>query len=301
MPGGLITTVSSRNAICCRSAVFQAPTNGLAGGSAAGPAQAAGKRAARASATPFDLFRLQQVKRSLLPELAAQGPLDLAAGGFRQRAGPQQRDLIRHDLVLGDNRLANAPNDLVDVDAVAPGALDLLNHDETLRAVPVLRREGRAAVATQRRMRLLDGVLDVLRVVIGAADDHDILDPAGDVQFAALVEEAEIAGAQPAPARARLAGNGRPERGGACLGVHPIAARDIGARDPDLADLPGAEPGQGVGIDDRDPLAGNRAPASDNRLRVVRIVGRRNTTGAQAIAADGSRHRAGTAPAGGNQ
>ena len=61
-PGWLITTVSSRNAICCRSAVFQAPTNGLAGGSAAGPAQAAGKRAARArvsaGATPRDPFRL---------------------------------------------------------------------------------------------------------------------------------------------------------------------------------------------------------------------------------------------------
>src|SRR6476659_1651715 len=125
MPGGLITTVSSRNAICCRSAVFQAPANGLAGGSAAGPAQAAGKSAARARAMPRDLFRLQQVKRSLLPQLAAPGPLDLAAGGLRQGAGPQQRDLIRHDLVLADNRLANAPDDLGDVDTVAPGALDL--------------------------------------------------------------------------------------------------------------------------------------------------------------------------------
>ena len=44
----------------------------------------------------------------------------------------------------------------------------------------------------------LHGVLDVLRIMVGAADDDDVLDAAGDEQLAGLVEEAEIAGAQPA-------------------------------------------------------------------------------------------------------
>src|SRR5918998_237364 len=61
-----------------------------------------------ASGTP----RSQKIKRSLLPQLAAQGPLDLAAGRFRQGSRPQQRDLVRHDLVLGDYRLANTPDNV---------------------------------------------------------------------------------------------------------------------------------------------------------------------------------------------
>src|SRR6185436_19106910 len=105
----------------------------------------------------------------------------------------------------------------------------------------------------QRRVAALHGVLDVLRVMVGAADDDDLLDAAGDEQLARRVEKAEIAGAQPALAfLARyLSGEGRR----ACLGVAPVAARDIGAGDPDLADQPGVEPPAVVGIDDRDPLA----------------------------------------------
>ncbi len=107
---------------------------------------------------------------------------------------------MRHDVVPGDDRLADEPDNVGDVDAVAVGALDLLDDDEPFRVGLIADREGRAAVATQRRVRLLDGILDILRIVIGAADDDDVLDAAGDVQLAGIVEETEIAGAQPASA-----------------------------------------------------------------------------------------------------
>ena len=145
-----------------------------------------------------------------------------------------------HDVVPGDDRLADAPDNIGDVDAVAVRALDLLDDDEPFRAVAVMRREGRAAVAAQRRVRLLDGVLDILRVVIGAADDDDVLEAASDVQLAGIVEEAEIAG--PQPMLKLIAGNFRSERDGACLRLAPVAARDIRTGNPDFADPPGSEP-----------------------------------------------------------
>ena len=88
----------------------------------------------------------------------------------------------------------------------------------------------------------------------------------------------------------------RPERGGARLGVAPVAARDIRAGNPDFADLPGAEPDAAVGVDDRDKLAADRAAASDERRASAGSRGGATRPARSAIAADGARHRAG-APA----
>src|SRR5260370_12416905 len=139
----------------------------------------------------------QPVERACQPELPAQIALDLAAGGLGQGARPQQRDLMGHDLMLADDRLADAVDDLIDADAVALGALDFLDDDEFLRRIAIADGECRTAMPPQCRMAALHGILDVLRIVVGAADDHDLLDPAGDEQLAGRVEKAEIAGAQP--------------------------------------------------------------------------------------------------------
>src|SRR5260370_42148498 len=72
----------------------------------------------------------QPVERACQPELPAQIALDLAAGGLGQGARPQQRDLIGHDLMLADDRLADAVDDLIDSVAVALGARDFLDDYE---------------------------------------------------------------------------------------------------------------------------------------------------------------------------
>ncbi len=77
---------------------------------------------------------------------------------------------------------------------VVGGALVLVHHDQPL-LIPDLDREGRAAARAQRRVGPLDRKFDVLRIKIAAADDDQVLEPAGDEQLA-TVEEAEIAGAQ---------------------------------------------------------------------------------------------------------
>src|SRR5215469_11714278 len=85
---------------------------------------------------------LQFAERPLQPKLAAQRPLDLAAGGPGQSAWAQQHDLMGHDLVLADDRLANLSDDFVGHDAVARGALDLLHDDELFRLVTLADGEG---------------------------------------------------------------------------------------------------------------------------------------------------------------
>src|SRR5216683_7155716 len=99
--------------------------------------------------------------------------------------------------MLADDRLADAADDFVRCDAVALRALDFLDDDEFFRRIAIADGECRAAMPPQCRMAALHGILDVLRIVVGAADDHDLLDSAGDEQLAGRVEKAEIAGAQP--------------------------------------------------------------------------------------------------------
>src|SRR5205085_7082778 len=116
----------------------------------------------------------------------------------------------------------------------------------------------------QCRMALLHGLLDILRVVVGAADDDDILDAAGDEQLAARVDKTEIAG--PQPRAVFLPDDPRPERCLALVRIAPIALRDIGAGHPDLADAAVRKPLSALGVDDRDFLAGERAAAADDGL-----------------------------------
>ena len=51
------------------------------------------------------------------------------------------------------------------------------------------------AVVPDQSGRLLDNVLDVLRIVVLAAQDDHVLDAAADEQFA-VVEETHVAGSQ---------------------------------------------------------------------------------------------------------
>ena len=75
--------------------------------------------------------------------------------------------------------------------------------------------------------RGVEGRLDLLRVdVLAAADDH-VLDAVDDPQVAVLVEDADVAGVQPAVGD-RLDGVGGPVE---------IAAHDVGAADDHLAPL----------------------------------------------------------------
>src|SRR6266536_2989031 len=73
-----------------------------------------------------------------------QGALDLAARGLRYRPGLDEDDAVHRELEFRDDGLADARHDLGDVEPVPVRALDLLDHDERLRA-GVRHGEGRSA------------------------------------------------------------------------------------------------------------------------------------------------------------
>ena len=169
-------------------------------------------------------------------------------------------------VLLGDG-LADGLEDRLD--ALALGlALDLLDDDQPLLAAG-LDRERRAALEPERGVAPLDGPLDVLGVDVAAPDDDQVLEPAGDEQLA-VVEEAEVAGAQERPLAG--VGQGAAERPLGRLGAVPVALRDARAGDPDLADPVGGASGPGLGVDDRDHLVVGDPAGADQRPR-PRVVG----------------------------
>ncbi len=101
--------------------------------------------------------------------------------------------------MLRRHRAANGVEDRVEARLLVP--LDLLNHDQLLPAVD-FRHERRSAVGPQPRMALLDRPLDVLRIVVHPVDDDQVLQPAGDEQFA-VPDEPQVAGAEEGPLQGR--------------------------------------------------------------------------------------------------
>src|SRR5262249_24830393 len=91
-------------------------------------------------------------------------------------------------------------------------------------------RERRSSTASERRMAVRHGLLEILRIVIAPADDDQVLEAAGDEELAG-VQEPEIAGAQET---LRPAGKAGAERALRQLRLVPVAAGDARAGHPDL-------------------------------------------------------------------
>ncbi len=85
--------------------------------------------------------------------------------------------------MLGGHGRADRAGHLADIHlASLPGDL-MRDHQPLLIAAG--HGEGRRAAPTQHRAASLRGQLDVLRVMVAAADDDQVLDPARDDQLAA--------------------------------------------------------------------------------------------------------------------
>ncbi len=143
-----------------------------------------------------------------------------------------------------------------------------------------LDRERRAAARPQVRVAALGGELQVLRIVVAAAQDDEVLLPPGDEELAAL-DEAEVAGPQVRPTASGGGGRrGLGEHGAKILRCRlrlpPVATGDALAGDPDLPHPPVRQLRRARGVDDRDPLPQRRMPAADEPAdRRARSVGRR--------------------------
>src|SRR5262249_7885554 len=176
---------------------------------------------------PFDRSLAAQVA------LPGRGALDLAAGGAADRAARDDHDIVD----IQAEEITDSLADRFGEELTRHRAARLHHHHHAVGAA-VLGREGDDAAAADAIHRV-SRPFEILRVVLPAVDDDQVLDAAADEQLTAG-HVAEVAGAQPAVAH---------DLGG--QGILPIVAhhhRRTGEQD--FADVPLRQrPAVGVGDD----------------------------------------------------
>src|SRR5215813_7028837 len=138
---------------------------------------------------------VDRLERILQPHPPGEAALNLAARRLRDGARANEDDRVERDLVLVCNRLADAVDDLIDLEVAVMDAFHLLYQNDLFFIVFGQHRERSPAVPPQRRMAVVNRVLDILRIVVDAAHDDDILNTACDEQLSIFVYESEIASA----------------------------------------------------------------------------------------------------------
>src|SRR5262245_45640751 len=157
-----------------------------------------------------------------------------------------------------DDRSPNRLNDLLIVTA-AELPVQLMHDDEPLALIfGQCERRPRQ----HRRMGLLGGLLNILRVMIATADDNDVLHTASYEQFA-FAEEAQVAGPQE-PTIAAL--DVSPEHLLRLLGTVPVALRKRRPLDEDFTDLASINLEVRLWLDDHDRMPRDRRSAADELL-----------------------------------
>ena len=202
--------------------------------------------------------------------VAAGAAPDLAAAGAGQGPRTDTHDVVCLDLVLLGDGLAHGTDGGLDLGRVGSAAAQLVHQDQPL-PFGALHREGGAASRLELGMALGGGELEILRIVVAAADDDQILEAAGDVEMPP-VEETEITGAQER-ALARCVGEARGEGLLAGLVAPPVARGHARPGDPDLPDPSSLELPARLGVDDHQPLvAPGTATADEGSCRAFVTV-----------------------------
>ena len=142
-------------------------------------------------------------------------------------------------------------------------AARLGDDDQPLGARPRILDAERGDAAAPDPRHVGDRFLDFLRVDVAAAGDDHVLGAAGDEEIAVVVDEAEIAGVDPA-----AVAHHRRRR----LGVLEVALHRRRAAELDAAFDAGRPPLAGI-VDDAQLVPRDRLAAGDERQR-LRIVGR---------------------------
>lgn len=159
-------------------------------------------------------------------------------------------------------------------------ALDLRDDDEPLLVARV-DGECRAAVRHQFGPTADHRVLDILRVVVAPRDDDHVLQAAGHVQVAAVVE-AEVARA--GECLPGLAADAALERRERLFVLLPVAGRDARARHADLADFAVRAALVRIQVAHDHPLLADRhADAHEHALAVAFVQLRREPSNARRI------------------
>ncbi|CAM3822322.1 hypothetical protein COSO111634_26370 [Corallococcus soli] len=190
--------------------------------------------------------------------------LDLPARRLGHGARFEQLHRVHGQLVVP----GHLPADGLD-DRFEPVGRELrghLVHDDEPLLAPRLHGERGPGAGTQRRVAPLDGALQVLRVVIEAAQDEQVLGPPRHEELF-VPHEPQVAGAQEG-ALSGLAQRGLERLPGGVRAV-PVPARDGRTGDPDFANRPLGERSPPLRIHDEQPPIQRVATGAHQRLSAL--------------------------------
>ncbi len=200
-------------------------------------------------------------------------------------------------MLLG-HRLADRCQDGRRIEAAQRGTAHLLHDHQALLAIDD-DAERRNATTLQRRVRLLRGELDVVRVVVAPAQDDDVLDAPGDVELAP-VDESQVARAQEGALAA--VGQGGAEGRARRFLVMPIAEGHSRALDPELAHFTRRDAQPCRRVHQLDSRLGHQRAAANHVDRARAARGREGDTMAlQLVAAQSPRLDLAAAALGGHE
>ena len=220
---------------------------------------------------------LDDLERPVEELLAAGMPLDLPAGGLRNAVRSDEHDRLDGHLVFAGERGADRLEGGVDRPSLPSAPLQFRDHHHAFAPLDV-HGECRHRTRPHEVARRLDGVLDVLGIVVASADDDQVLEPARDEELS-VVEEPEVARPEVrtvvgSPLGHAVSGGrlGRLHQHGAkrlAGGVRavPVPLRDARTAHPDLADPARSQRLARLGIDDEHVLAVEFAAAAHEQPR----------------------------------
>ena len=226
------------------------------------------------------------VQGLVLPAYAAGAALQLAAGGFRQRAGIEQQRHRQRFAAGFAHRHVERRDQPVHRDQFLQAAGNFRGQANALTIRPLNAEGGHAALAHRVHLALYRA-LDILGIQIVAAHDDQILDPAGDIELA-RVHKAQIAGSQPAGAGLL------DERPCAFFRFVPVTLSHARAAKADFTQAALGARRQRVGLANTEAMPGHHATAGHQGF-ARRIE--RGLTALQAIALKNAGEHAGARPA----
>ena len=247
-------------------------------------ADGAGIDGARAGLRAFSrrrILRAAPFTRNLQPftreePRAAEVPLNLPAGRPRDAQGMDEQGCVKLDAVLLRHRLADCRDGLFDIQLAKMLAFHLADHHQPFFPVDI-HAHGSGCVQSDRGVAGFNRTLDILRVMIPAADDDQVLDAPGNEKLSAK-QESKIAGPQERTIAA----------GQACLeytrgvGVAaPVPLCDVRPGHPDFANLSILHRCAGIRVHYREARTGGDPSGTHQPARVGLMRGSHCRAGLQ--------------------
>src|SRR5688572_3201489 len=139
----------------------------------------------------------QRAERVVHPGVATHETLQLPAGRLWDGASRNEGDAVQLDAVLFGDGLPQLPDELMVAAGRDLARVDLRNQRDAVAADVAAHRNCGDAADPYGPVPAFGSPFEVLRKMLRAADDEQVLDAAGDVQLS-VAQRTEIAGSQPA-------------------------------------------------------------------------------------------------------